>query len=139
MTLYTVYKNGKGIAALAKNVNFHAHCKGRVREGYINKSIDSAHYIVAALNEKDAQLLGFACVRVRTQSVYVSAMCSHGHQGRACMAQVGMLGKLLGKKEIVLDSIPSATSFYTHIGFVKTKGGQHAKSKGGLVKMHIKI
>ena len=133
MVLYTVYKKGKGIAALAKRTDFHAHCQGRVKVPYINKAIDNAHYIVAALQELTGSLGGFACVRVRSKDLYVSALCSHGNQGLGCMQQVYLLAKLLGKQQVVLDSITSAVPFYEHIGFSHK---QNRKNSKGLFRMH---
>ena len=132
MTLYPVYKNGKGIATVAKRTDMHAHCKGRVNVGYINKSIDRAHYIVGAVNEKNATLTGFACIQVRARSLYVSTLCSHGKQGGALMKKVFLLGKLLGKKQVLLDSIASAVAFYKHIGFQHNRG----KHSNGVFRMH---
>lgn len=131
MTLHLMYKNGQGIARLAKRMDFHANCKGRIRKDYINKSIDKAHYIAAAFDENTAALTGFACLLVKRDSVYVSALCSHGQQGRACMQQVYLLAKMLGKKEVTLESIHSAKPFYLHIGFHQ----QGPTSKSGLSKM----
>lgn len=137
MTVMVIYKNSPAIASLARRMSFKPHCKNAIREGYIEKAIKIADYIVASLGKKDSKLLGFACITVEPAAVYVSTLCSNGRQGRACMQQVEAFARVLGKDEIQLEALPDVVSFYTHIGYSRTEPGSFGSH--GLVHMHKRL
>ena len=139
MAILIIYKNAPAIAKLARTMNFKPHCKNHLNSGYIEKAITAADYIVAALGKKDSKLLGFACLKVRQSSVYVSTLCSSARQGKACMQQVEAFARVMGKEEVTLEALPGVVGFYTHIGYSRTSTGSASATSGGLVQMHKRL
>jgi len=138
MPFLVIYKNAPAIAKLARTMNFKPHCKNAINNAYVDKAITSADYIVAALGKKDSKLLGFACVKVRPSSVYVSTLCSSARQGRACMQQVEAFARVMGRDEVTLEALHAVVGFYQHIGYRRTSAAS-STSADAPVPMHKRL
>jgi len=124
MPILVIYKNAPAIAKLARTMKFEPHCKNAINNAYVDKAITSADYIVAALGKKDSKLLGFACVKVRPSSVYVSTLCSSA--------------RVMGRDEVTLEALHAVVGFYQHIGYRRTSAAS-STSADAPVPMHKRL
>lgn len=139
MPVYTVFHNSPGVQDMIKQFDLKPHCKGAINMSYIKDAMKDATYVVAATSSTSPRILGFALVKVRPQSLYISVVCSKSNQGKALMEQVAALARVLRKGKVTLEALPSVEGFYSRLGFKVTAHPKKSKKYNGLVPMAMSV
>jgi hypothetical protein len=139
MPVYTVYHNSLQVLGMLHAFDLKPHCKQAINLNYIKNALAEATYIVAATSSTSPRILGFAAVKARPNTLYVSVVCSKSNQGKAIMEQVAALARVLGKRAVTLEALPRVEGFYSRLGFKATASPKKSKKYNGLVPMAMSV